>query len=46
MRTIMKLIKAGLWLLAAIITLPLALWVRLWSLRGGDTVFQFASQFM
>ena len=46
MRTLKKLIKAGLWLVAAIITLPLALWVRLWSLRGGDMVFQFASQFM
>ncbi len=46
MRSLKKLIKACIWVVAAAITLPLALWVRLWSLRGGDTAFQCASQFM
>jgi hypothetical protein len=46
MRALKRFIKTCLWLIALVVCLPLIIWVRLWSLRGGDSAFQFASQFM
>ena len=46
MPTVKKCVKGCLWLVAAAITSPVVIWVKVLSLSGGDSAFQGASQFL